>query len=68
MAQFIDVACELGLLKLDDQKFSHVLREFRNYIHPYQQRASRFNPDMHTAEICMQVLKAAVAGMAGERK
>jgi len=35
LAQLIDVACEVGLLKPDVKKFSHGLRDFRNYIHPY---------------------------------
>ncbi|MFQ5480946.1 MAG: hypothetical protein ACE5DW_06680 [Thermodesulfobacteriota bacterium] len=68
LAQFIDVACELGFLKLDVKKFSHELRDFRNYIHPYEQMASKFYPDQHTAEICLQVLKAAIASLSGERK
>jgi len=68
LSQFIDVACELGFLKLDVKKFSHALRDFRNYIHPYQQMTSRFQPDKHTAEICLQVLKAAIACLSGERK
>jgi hypothetical protein len=67
LAQFIDVACELGYLKLDVKKFSHELRDFRNYIHPYEQMSSRFNPDKHTAEICLQVLKAAIASLSGSR-
>lgn len=68
LAQFIDVAHGLGALKLDVKKFSHELRDFRNYIHPYQQLASRFTPDKHTAEICLQVLKAAIADLSGGRK
>ncbi|QJR15376.1 hypothetical protein DSM104440_02195 [Usitatibacter palustris] len=68
LASFIDVACELGYLKLDVKKFSHALRDFRNYIHPYEQMSSGFKPDRHTAEICLQVLKAAVASLGGERK
>ena len=68
LASFIDVACELGYLKLDVKKFSHALRDFRNYIHPYEQMGSGFKPDKHTAEICLQVLKAAVASLGGERK
>lgn len=68
LAQFIDVAHELGVLKLDVKKFSHELRDFRNYIHPYQQLASKFTPDKHTAEICLQVLKAAIADLSGGRK
>lgn len=67
LAQLIDVACEVGVLKLDIKKFSHGLRDFRNYIHPYQQLASGFTPDEHTAKVCFQVLKAALASVAGER-
>lgn len=68
LVSLIDVASELGLLHLDVQKFSHVLRDFRNYIHPYQQLASRFSPDAHTAKICVQVMKAALASLGGSRK
>lgn len=68
LAQFIDVACELDLLKPDVKKFSHGLRDFRNYIHPYEQMVSRFTPDEHTAKLCFQALKAALASIAGERK
>ena len=67
LASFIDVATEVGVLKQDVQKFSHGLRDFRNYIHPYQQLASGFTPDEHTAKVCFQVLKAALASVAGER-
>jgi hypothetical protein len=59
--ELIDVAHEIGLLDLDVKKFSHVLRGFRNYIHPYEQMAQRFSPDGHTVEICLQVFRAAVA-------
>ena len=68
LAQFIDVSCEVGLLKPDVKKFSHGLRDFRNYIHPYEQMVSGFTPDEHTAKVCFQVLKAALASVAGERK
>jgi hypothetical protein len=57
---FIEVARDLRLLGDDVKKFSHALRDFRNYIHPYQQVASGFNPDEHTAKICWQVLQAAI--------
>jgi hypothetical protein len=59
LAQFIDVA--------DVKKLSHGLRDFRNYIHPYAQMVSGFTPDEHTAKVCFQVLKAALASVAGER-
>jgi hypothetical protein len=67
LAQFIDVACEIDVLKPDVKKFSHGLRDFRNYIHPYEQMQSGFTPDEHTAKLCFQVLKAALASVAGKR-
>ena len=36
LAEFINVAYELNFLGLDVKKFSHAMRDFRNYIHPYQ--------------------------------
>lgn len=60
LSNFIDTSYEVGYLKEDVKKFSHALRDFRNYIHPYEQMSSRFNPDKHTATICWQVLKAVI--------
>lgn len=60
LSAFIDVAYELKLVQHDIQRFSHTLRDFRNYIHPFQQMSSGFNPREHTAKICLQVLKAAI--------
>lgn len=65
---YIDVAHELGMLKLDVKKFSHVIRDFRNYIHPYMQMRSQFFPDKQTALICLQVLKAAISQIGSFRK
>jgi len=56
---FIDVSRELDIIEHDTHKFSHALRDFRNYIHPFEQLASGFSPREHTAKICLQVLKAA---------
>ncbi len=55
----INVAYEIGLLSLDVKKFSHVLRDFRNYIHPYQQMSEHFDPNQDTVDICWQVFKTA---------
>lgn len=65
---YIDVASEVGMLKQDVKKFSHVVRDFRNYIHPYEQMSSRFFPDKQTALICLQVLKAAISQIGSFRK
>ena len=61
LSGFIDVATDIGLIQHDTQKFSHSLRDFRNYIHPFEQMSSGFNPREHTAKICLQVLKAAIS-------
>ncbi|MEG5223532.1 hypothetical protein [Microcoleus sp. AT9b-C5] len=60
LSSFIDVARDINLIQHDTQKFSHSLRDFRNYIHPFEQMSSGFNPRQHTAKICLQVLKAAI--------
>lgn len=60
LAQFIDVAYSLGVLREDVRGFSHILRNFRNYIHPHQQMKQDFHPERHTAELCLNVVKAAV--------
>ena len=67
LSELINVASDVGLLKPDVQKFGHGLRDFRNYIHPYQQMVSGFTPDEHTAKVCFQVLKAALASISGDR-
>ena len=59
LAELIEVAFEVDDLKLDVKLFSHVLRDFRNYIHPFHQMQQSFNPDQHTVDICWQVFKAA---------
>jgi len=60
LSNMIDVACDVGHLQQDVKKFSHAVRDFRNYIHPYQQMSERFNPTEDTAQICWKVLQAAV--------
>jgi hypothetical protein len=67
LSNFIDVSYEVGLIKKDIKDFSHSVRSFRNYIHPYEQRQNGFNPDKHTAEICLQVLKALIYDLANLR-
>lgn len=63
----INVSYEIGIIKLDIKKFSHTLKDFRNYIHPRQQASQNFNPDKHTAEISWKVLQATIANLIGDR-
>ncbi len=60
LSNFIDVAYELRLIQEDVKKFSHSLRDFRNYIHPFEQMSTGFNPDIYTAKLCWNVLKVAM--------
>ena len=59
----INVSYELGYIREDVKKFSQGVRDFRNYIHPHEQVKSKFYPDIHTAKICLQVLKATLADL-----
>jgi hypothetical protein len=67
LSQMIDVACGIGYLTDDVRAFSHSVRDYRNYIHPFKQLSSGFWPDEHTAKLCFQVLNAAVACLSGRR-
>ncbi len=60
LSSLIDSARDIGLLEEDVKKHSHALRDFRNYIHPYQQMTSSFSPHDYTAKISWQVLQAAI--------
>ena len=60
LAALIDVAYELRFVSDDVKRFSHHLRDYRNFIHPRAQAKSGFSPTPDTAKICFQVLKAAV--------
>ena len=68
LESLINVAYETGFIELDIKKFSHELRDFRNYIHPRQQVAQKFNPDPHTAEMSWKVLQATIASLSGQRR
>ncbi len=59
LAEWITVLCRLGELSQNVAKFSHGLREFRNYVHPAEQLANNFVPDARTARIGFQVVVAA---------
>lgn len=61
LSDLIDTSYEVGVIRHDVKKFSHVLRDFRNFIHPVHQLKSNFNTDMYTTQISVQVLYAAFA-------
>lgn len=63
----INVSYEQSFIGLDIKEFSHSLRDFRNFIHPYQQMSMNFNPDIHTAKISWQVLQATIYELSSKR-
>lgn len=60
LVSLIDVAAELGFVKEDIYRFCHDVRDFRNFVHPFQQHAHHFTPDRNTAKICFQVVRGAI--------
>ena len=56
----IEVASDLKIIDENVKKFSHNLRGFRNYVHPHEQLAINFNPDIHTAKLAWNVLQLAI--------
>jgi hypothetical protein len=59
LREWIDVLGHLGFVLKNVQKFGHAVRDFRNYVHPLEQLANGFAPDLHTARISFQVVIAA---------
>lgn len=68
LSDLINVAYECRFIKKDVKDYASSLRNFRNYIHPHQQRVEEFHPDKHTAKISYQVLKASIADLGNERQ
>jgi len=60
LSALIEVAGDVGWLKVDRGKFSHALRESRNIVHPWQHAATNADFDEATCKTCWQVLVAAV--------
>lgn len=64
LAGLIDVAREIKLLPPDVKGWSHELRHFRNYIHPFQQMSEQFTPNKRTAQLCFITLASAFESIA----
>lgn len=57
LGELIDVASSLNLIPEDAKKFSVVLRDYRNFIHPNEQLKADFVPVADTARMCGKVVK-----------
>jgi len=63
LEELINVATEVKHINTDAKKFTHPLKEFRNYIHPREQLNASFNPDIETAKVCYQVTKLVISNL-----
>lgn len=45
---------------------NNILKTYKKIIFTYEQISKNFNPDIHTAKLCWQVLKVAVIQLSKE--
>jgi len=60
LSDLINVSYERLWIQQDIRDFSHVLRDYRNLVHPAKQRQTGFQPDRDTCSICWEVVRAAL--------
>ncbi len=59
--ELIIIAHECGWIKSDAAEFSHLLRKYRNLVHPWEQlERDDDTPDKDSCSICWQVVRAAL--------
>ncbi|QSR86108.1 hypothetical protein EM20IM_06230 [Candidatus Methylacidiphilum infernorum] len=56
----INMAHKRGWIQRDVNDFSHLLREYRNIVHPKKQHEMEMWPNKDTCKICWEVVQAAV--------
>jgi hypothetical protein len=66
--ELINVSEDIGYLSLDTSNFTHTLRNFRNYIHPFTQEKNEFSPRKETAELCFHVINLAINDLYNKSK
>ncbi|ABB15610.1 hypothetical protein [Carboxydothermus hydrogenoformans] len=64
LSNLINVAHECGWIQRDAKDFTHILREYRNLIHPREQLSRQEHPDIDTCRICLEVIRAAINDLA----
>lgn len=63
----IEVAEELGKIEQDTTKFSYVVKDYRNLIHPGKEIRIKLKPKPEEAEIAFQVLKKVIRDLKESR-
>lgn len=60
LQDLINVSHECGWLKRQNKDFSHVVREYRNFVHPNEERQQGITIDVNTCRIIWEVVTAAL--------
>lgn len=60
LEQLIDVVADLGWIHQSREKFSHVVRQYRNYIHPAREMKEGVSIDQGACDISWIVVKASL--------
>jgi hypothetical protein len=60
LSNLIEVATDVGWIKMDRAKFGHALRESRNVVHPWQAVMAKANFDEATCKTSWHVLDSSV--------
>lgn len=58
LKHYIDVAHELGWVSQSTKEVGVVLRDYRNYIHPYKELSHRIQLTMHDATLFWEITKS----------
>lgn len=62
-SEMIDVAYDLGWFKMHVRDFSHILRDYRNMVHPEHQKEKNYYPDEEVCKIAWEVVNAAISNL-----
>ncbi len=60
LADLINVSHECGWLKKEAKDFAHVVRDYRNFVHPNKERQEGVTIDANTCRIVFEVVSAAL--------
>lgn len=61
LSDLINVAHECGWLQKQYRDFSHVVRDYRNFVHPNEERRQGITVDANTCRVVWEVVSAALS-------
>lgn len=67
LQELIDACHRTGWIDADVTQFSHVLRDYRNFVHPHREMRQDHTPDRDTLNVAWQVVTGALNDLATSR-